>query len=102
MERRCRSEVRILLTRENFRCIKVYPGSSDIYADVAARWDCQGYYGYDIWFAGHRNGATGLNDPWTEDIAFYKSSIQWIQSQIDSNSAYQSDDTRFWVDVTPI
>ncbi|PGH10612.1 hypothetical protein AJ80_07463 [Polytolypa hystricis UAMH7299] len=76
--------------------------NSDIYADVAARWDCQGYYGYDTWFAGHRNGATGLSNPNTEDIRFYKESIQWIQSQIDSNSQYSTDDTRFWVDVTPI
>ncbi|KAL8920777.1 MAG: hypothetical protein Q9172_004348, partial [Xanthocarpia lactea] len=42
--------------------------NSDLYADVASRWDCQGFYGYDRWFAGHRNGATGLNNPYTEDI----------------------------------
>ncbi|KAK6523476.1 hypothetical protein TWF281_001458 [Arthrobotrys megalospora] len=74
----------------------------DIYADVAARWDCQGYYGYDKWMAGHRNGATGLNNPYTQDINNYKSAIQWIQSQIDSNSKYKSDDTRFWVNVPAI
>lgn len=76
--------------------------SSDIYADVASRWDCQEYYGYQKWFAGHRNGATGLNNPNTEDIKFYRESVEWIQSQIDSNPMYKSDDTRFWVDVTPI
>ncbi|SPO07343.1 uncharacterized protein DNG_10037 [Cephalotrichum gorgonifer] len=76
--------------------------NNDIYADVAARWDCQGYYGYEKWFAGHRNGETGLNNPNTEDIKFYRESIEWIQSQIDSNSVYKTDDTRFWVDVTPI
>ncbi|KAH7136913.1 hypothetical protein B0J13DRAFT_640600 [Dactylonectria estremocensis] len=76
--------------------------NSDIYADVAARWDCQGYYGYEKWFAGHRNGATGLSNPNTADIKFYRESVEWIQSQIDSNSKYKSDDTRFWVDVTPI
>jgi hypothetical protein len=76
--------------------------SSDLYADVAARWDCQNYYGYDKWFAGHRNGASGLANPNTADIQNYKNAIQWIQSQIDSNSKYRSDDTRFWVNVTPI
>lgn len=76
--------------------------SSDIYADVASRWDCQEYYGYDKWFAGHRNGATGLSNPNTEDIRFYRESVEWIQKQIDSKSAYKTDDTRFWVDVTPI
>ncbi|KEY73073.1 hypothetical protein S7711_06146 [Stachybotrys chartarum IBT 7711] len=74
----------------------------DIYADVAARWDCQEYYGYDRWFAGHRNGASGLENPDTDDIRTYKSAVQWIQSQIDSDSRYRTDDTRFWVDVTPI
>ncbi|QGI82479.1 hypothetical protein CEK25_009208 [Fusarium fujikuroi] len=76
--------------------------SSDIYADVASRWDCQGYYGYDRWFAGHRNGATGLSNPNTEDIRFYRESVEWIQKQIESKSTYKTDDTRFWVDVTPI
>lgn len=32
----------------------------------------------------------------------YKNAVYWIKSQIDSNSKYLSDDTRFWVDVTPI
>ncbi|KAH7231519.1 hypothetical protein FSOLCH5_005038 [Fusarium solani] len=76
--------------------------NSDIYADVASRWDCQNHYGYNTWFAGHRNGATGLKDPNTEDIKFYRESVEWIQSQIDSDAKYKSDDTRFWVDVTPI
>ncbi|KAL0934030.1 uncharacterized protein CTRU02_210829 [Colletotrichum truncatum] len=76
--------------------------NSDIYADVASRWDCQNYFGYQKWFAGHRNGETGLNNPNTEDIKFYRESVEWIQRQIDSNSKYKSDDTRFWVDVTPI
>ncbi|CAH0025055.1 unnamed protein product [Clonostachys rhizophaga] len=76
--------------------------NSDLYADVASRWDCQGYYGYDIWFAGHRNGASGLSNPYTEDINKYKTAVQWIQAQIDSNSKYKTDDTRFWVDVEAI
>ncbi|KAH7144117.1 hypothetical protein B0J13DRAFT_595703 [Dactylonectria estremocensis] len=76
--------------------------NSDLYADVATRWDCQEYYGYDVWFAGHRNGASGLTNPNTDDIKTYKTAVQWIQSQIDSASKYQTDDTRFWVDVTAI
>lgn len=34
--------------------------------------------------------------------AAYKSAIQWIQQQIESDPKYQKDDTRFWVDVTAI
>jgi hypothetical protein len=92
-----------------------------VYADVASRWDCQNYYGVDLWFAGHRDGASGLANPNTDDInsifpcpsypgcrltdfslADYKNAVYWIQGQIDSNSVYKSDDTRFWVDVTAI
>lgn len=32
----------------------------------------------------------------------YKNAVYWIQEQIDSSSTYQSDDTRFWVDVVAI
>ncbi|KAJ5977445.1 hypothetical protein N7501_000787 [Penicillium viridicatum] len=74
----------------------------NVWADVASRWDCQNYYGYDKWFAGHRGGATGLADPYTSDINKYKSAIQWIQQQIDSNNDYKYDDTRIWVNVNAI
>ncbi|KAF3045258.1 hypothetical protein E8E11_000597 [Didymella keratinophila] len=63
---------------------------------VASRWDCQNYYGYDRWFAEHRSGASGLATPNTVNINTYKSAIQWVQQQIDSNTKYRSDDTRFW------
>ncbi|KAL4756450.1 uncharacterized protein BDW70DRAFT_154190 [Aspergillus foveolatus] len=76
--------------------------NSNVYADVASRWDCQGYYGVDLWFAGHRNGASGLSNPNTDDINNYKSAVYWIQQQIDSNSVYKTDDTRFWVNVQAI
>ncbi len=53
---------------------------------MASRWDCQEYYGYDKWFAGHRNGTTGLKNPYTKDINNYKSAVQWIQKQTDSTT----------------
>lgn len=86
------------------------------------------YYGDSKWFAGHRNGASGLANPDTEDInsestfpsrmqsndtlgertktdevsSDYKDAVYWIQEQIDSDSAHKSDDIRFWVDVVAI
>lgn len=42
--------------------------SSDLSADVASRQECQNYYGEQKWFAGHRNGASGLSNPDTDDI----------------------------------
>ncbi|KAL2842388.1 hypothetical protein BJY01DRAFT_249071 [Aspergillus pseudoustus] len=76
--------------------------NSDLTADITDRHESQDYYGYDTWCAGHRNGATGLSDPDTDDINTYKSAIEWIQEQIDSDETYLTDDTRFWVDVTAI
>ncbi|BCS21530.1 glycoside hydrolase family 134 protein [Aspergillus puulaauensis] len=76
--------------------------NSDLAADITARHESEEHYGYTTWCAGHRNGASGLDNPNTDDIATYQSAIEWIQQQIDSNEQYLSDDTRFWVDVTAI
>ena len=76
--------------------------SKDTAADITARHECDEFYGYDTWFAGHRNGEAGLTNPDTDDIAVYKKAIEWIQEQIDSDPTYQTDDTRFWVDVVAI
>ena len=42
--------------------------SSNLTKDIKARHDGQKYYGYDVWFAGHRNGQSGINNPYTQDI----------------------------------
>ncbi|CRG90978.1 hypothetical protein PISL3812_08026 [Talaromyces islandicus] len=76
--------------------------NSDVYADVASRWDCQEYYGYDKWFAGHRDGSSGLANPYTQDITSYKNAVEWIQQQIESKDEYKRDDTRFWVNIPAI
>ncbi|KAF4265870.1 hypothetical protein CNMCM8812_002964 [Aspergillus fumigatus] len=74
----------------------------DLKKDIQARHDSEKYYGFDKWVAGHRNGATGLQHPYTDDINTYKSAIQWIRQQIESDPKYKKDDTRFWVDVVAI
>jgi len=76
--------------------------NSNLGSDVSTRHQCQSYYGIDKWFGGHRDGATGLSNPYTTDITNYKNAVYWIQSQITSNSKYLTDDTRFWVDVVAI
>ncbi|KAI8329712.1 hypothetical protein BC941DRAFT_442219 [Chlamydoabsidia padenii] len=70
--------------------------------DIKSRKQSQRHYGTDKWFGGHRNGETGLNNPYTEDITNYKNAVYWIKQQIDNNSKYQTDDTRFWVQVKAI
>jgi hypothetical protein len=59
-------------------------------------------YGMDKWFAGHRNGQTGVGNPGTADIATYKNAVYWIRDQLSSDSKYLGDDTRFYVKVQAI
>lgn len=76
--------------------------NSNLSADVSCLRQSQNYYGIDRWFAGHRNGETGLNNPNTPDINGYKTAIYWIRDRLNSSSSNLSNDTRFWVDVQPI
>ncbi|KAF7592543.1 hypothetical protein BBP40_012767 [Aspergillus hancockii] len=76
--------------------------NSDLGKDIKARHDGENKFGFDVWFAGHRNGESGVNNPYTDDINRYRRAIDWIEQQIKSDFKYQSDDTRFWVDVTAI
>ncbi|CEI91560.1 hypothetical protein RMCBS344292_05844 [Rhizopus microsporus] len=76
--------------------------NKDLKADIKARHESQKFYGTDKWFGGHRNGETGLNNPYTEDITNYKNAVNWIHDQLASDPKYLKDDTRFWVDVTAI
>ncbi|KAJ5827297.1 hypothetical protein N7447_004060 [Penicillium robsamsonii] len=76
--------------------------NSDLAMDIQARHDGEEHYGYETWFSGHRNGETGVSNPGTADITAYIDAVAWIQAQIESDEKYQSDDTRFWVDVVAI
>ncbi|KAB8067769.1 hypothetical protein BDV29DRAFT_163033 [Aspergillus leporis] len=70
--------------------------------DIKARHDGEKKYGFDVWYAGHRNGQSGLDNPNTQDINNYRSAVKWIKSQLEGDKKYQSDDTRFWVEVVAI
>lgn len=76
--------------------------NSNLSWDVQVLNKCQSYFGMDKWFGGHRNGATGLANPYTTDINNYKTAVYWIKAQIDANSGYRTDNTRFWVYVPAI
>ncbi|KAL4745493.1 hypothetical protein BDW72DRAFT_208161 [Aspergillus terricola var. indicus] len=76
--------------------------NSDLGKDVQARHEGEEHFGYETWFAGHRNGESGVQNPGTDDIKAYIDAVVWIQQQIESDKKYQSDDTRFWVDVHAI
>ncbi|OQE29020.1 hypothetical protein PENFLA_c004G10366 [Penicillium flavigenum] len=76
--------------------------NSDLGKDIQSRHEGEEHYGFETWFSGHRNGESGIKNPGTEDINGYIDAIAWIQQQIESDEKYQSDDTRFWVDVQAI
>jgi hypothetical protein len=54
------------------------------------------------WFAGHRNGESGLLNPAGADISRYRNAVQWIFTELNLHPAYRTDDTRVYVDVPPI
>ena len=71
--------------------------------DIEVLHASQRTYGLDrVWFAGHRNGASGLGAPDTKDILAYRDAVFWIRDQLHAQSSGMSNDTRFWVDVRAI
>jgi hypothetical protein len=76
--------------------------NSSLSMDIACMNQSQHFYGTNTWFAGERDGQTGLSYPNTPDINNYKTAVYWIQSQLTSNSANLSNNTRFWVVVPSI
>lgn len=76
--------------------------NSNLSSDVNCLHQSQNHYGINTWFAGHRNGSSGLSNPNTTDINNYKNAVYWIQTQINNNSANLTNDTRFWVQVPAI
>ncbi|KAG1516086.1 hypothetical protein G6F52_009526 [Rhizopus delemar] len=76
--------------------------NKNLKADIKARQESQKFYGTDKWFAGHRNGQSGLSNPYTQDITNYKNGVNWIHDQLAKDKKYLTDDTRFWIYVVPI
>jgi hypothetical protein len=76
--------------------------NNNLNQDVSCLHQSQNHYGINTWFAGHRNGQSGLSNPNTADINNYKNAVYWIQAQLNANSANLTNDTRFWVNVPAI
>lgn len=66
--------------------------------DVEVYKSCRSHFG-DRWIAGHRNGSTGLNNPYTRDIRNFRRGYEWTYKQI---ANHQCDDVRFWVQIPEI
>lgn len=66
--------------------------------DVQVYNECRSYFGNN-WFAGHRNGSSGLSNPNTTDINNFKAGYDWTYNML---SGHETDDVRFWVSIPPI
>jgi hypothetical protein len=66
--------------------------------DVQVYYECRNYYGNN-WFAGHRNGSSGLANPNTQDIQNFIEGYNWTYNNI---ADHLSDDVRFWVSIPAI
>ena len=76
--------------------------NNDLSLDIQILHASQNHYGLDTWFAGHRNGVSGLKCPDTLDVRVYRDAVYWIRNQIKANPSYLTDDTHLWVVVPPI
>jgi hypothetical protein len=70
--------------------------------DVSCINQSQNHYGLTLWFAGQRDGQSGLSNPNQTVITEYQVAVEWIESQLNSSSSNLSNDTRFWVSVPAI
>ena len=75
--------------------------NTDLATDIAALHASRARYG-DAWVSGHRNGASGLANPNTTDIANYEAAVGFIAGKLREDPARLSDDTRIWVEVPAI
>jgi hypothetical protein len=73
--------------------------NSDRQLDVQVYVECRKHFGNN-WWAGHRNGSAGLQNPNTADIQNFKAGEDWTNQMI-QNGGHQCDDVRFWVNLPP-
>ena len=76
--------------------------NSNLSEDVSCINQGQSHYGLTLWFAGQRDGQSGLSNPNQSVITEYQVAVEWIASQLNSSSSNLSNDTRFWVSVPAI
>ncbi len=75
--------------------------NTDRALDMLVLHESREYFG-SLWWAGHRNGSTGLANPNTEDIANFKLVMDWTDEQLARDPVYLTNNVRFAVDVGAI
>lgn len=72
--------------------------NDDLPLDVRVYNECRTFFG-DGWFAGHRNGVAGLNNPNTADIRVFQGGVGWILEML---QGHELDDVQFFVSIEAI
>jgi hypothetical protein len=72
--------------------------NTDRALDVTVYKECRARFA-DRWWAGHRNGASGLANPDTQDIRNFRAAYDWTLGML---AGHDNDDVRVWVRVPPI
>jgi hypothetical protein len=75
--------------------------NTDRALDMTVLHESQEYFG-SLWWAGHRNGSTGLANPDTDDIRNFKAVMDWTDEQLGRDPMYMTNNVRFAVDVGAI
>ena len=58
--------------------------NSNLSEDVSCINQSQSHYGLTLWFAGQRDGQSGLSNPNQTVITEYQVAVEWIESQLNS------------------
>jgi hypothetical protein len=69
--------------------------------DMTILHESKAYFG-SLWWAGHRNGSTGLANPDTADIANFHLVMDWTDEQLGRDPVLLTNNVRFAVDVGAI
>jgi len=70
--------------------------NSQVELDVQVFSSCRAYFG-SSWWAGHRNGQSGIENPSTWDIENFRNAMDWTHHMI--GTEHLRDDVRFWVQI---
>jgi hypothetical protein len=73
--------------------------NSDSRLDIQVYHECRAMFPGRKFFASHRNGETGFNNPYTGDIDRFIESYEWTLAHV---GGHMNDDTRFWVQIPAI
>jgi len=74
--------------------------NSDLALDITVYNECRAKWDDAHWFAGHRNGQTGLQTGQAPNLQLFINASKWTQDNLENG--HLCDDVRFWATVPAI